>query len=81
MYKEMPQFIPPPVDAALWRYISFTKFVSLLAKNALFFVRADRLDDRFEGTLGLRTSHRASQSMESLNLLSSYFNFVISLKR
>lgn len=52
MYKESPLFNPPSDDAVLWRYMSFTKFVSLLAKGALFFVRADRLDDRFEGTLG-----------------------------
>ena len=31
--------------------MSFTKFVSLLARNALFFARADKLGDPFEGAL------------------------------
>ena len=53
MYNEHPALNRPPDDATLWRYTSFTKFVSLLARNALFFVRADHLDDPYEGTLGL----------------------------
>ena len=40
---------PPPSDAVLWRYMDFTKFVSLLEKRALFFARADKLEDPFEG--------------------------------
>ena len=50
MYKEHEAFAPPPPDAVLWRYMDFTKFVSLLEKQALFFARADKLkDDPFEG--------------------------------
>ncbi len=49
MYKEHPAFSPPKDDAVLWRYMDFTKFVSLLEKNALFFVRLDKLEDPFEG--------------------------------
>ena len=51
MYKEHPSFDPPPDNAVLWRYIDFTKFVSLLDREALFFARADKLEDSFEGTL------------------------------
>ena len=51
MYKEHPSFNPPPDNAVLWRYMGFTKFVSLLDKSALFFVRADKLEDPFEGSL------------------------------
>lgn len=51
MYKDHPVFNPPPSDATLWRYLSFTKFVSLLEKKALFFARADKLGDPFEGAL------------------------------
>lgn len=51
MYKEHPLFNPPPDDAVLWRYMDFTKFVSLLDKSALFFARADKLGDPFEGAL------------------------------
>ena len=50
MYVESPYCNPPPGDAVLWRYMDFTKFVSLLEKSALFFARADKLGDPFEGS-------------------------------
>ena len=51
MYEIRNSFTPPPDDAVLCRYISFTKFVSLLTRKALFFARADKLGDPFEGSL------------------------------
>ena len=51
MYKEDSRLRAPKADAVLWRYMSYTKFVSLLTKNALFFSRADKLGDPFEGSL------------------------------
>ena len=53
MYEEHPTFSPPPPDAVLWRYMDFTKFVSFIDKKALFFARADKLGDPYEGS----TSH------------------------
>ncbi len=51
MYKEHPIFEKPKNEnAKIWRYMDFTKFVSLLDKSALFFSRADRLGDPFEGS-------------------------------
>lgn len=50
MYEQHDNFKPPSPGAVLWRYMDFTKFVSLLDKKALFFVRADKLGDPFEGT-------------------------------
>ncbi len=51
MYKEHPVFEKPrDENAAIWRYLDFTKFVSLLDKKALFFSRADKLEDPFEGS-------------------------------
>ena len=49
MYEEHPNFEPPEDDAVLWRYMDFTKFVSLLDTQSLFFARADKLGDPFEG--------------------------------
>jgi hypothetical protein len=51
----MPQNHPcfqEPVNPAIkiWRYMDFAKFVSLLEDRALFFARADRLGDPFEGS-------------------------------
>jgi hypothetical protein len=52
MYKEHPVIFEKPVsnNAKIWRYLDFTKFVSLLDKSALFFSRADKLGDPFEGS-------------------------------
>ena len=50
MYEEHREFCPPPDNATLWRYMDFTKFVSLLDRQALFFSRIDKLGDPFEGS-------------------------------
>lgn len=50
MYSSHELFKPPSSDAVLWRYLNFTKFVSLLEKRALFFSRVDMLGDPFEGS-------------------------------
>jgi hypothetical protein len=43
----------PDENSVLWRFMDFTKFVSLLKDNALFFTRADKFEDTFEGAKGL----------------------------
>jgi hypothetical protein len=43
-------FFPPPGNCTIWRYIDFTKFVSLLETQKLFFARADQFEDPYEGT-------------------------------
>ena len=50
MYQEHSSFSPPCDDAVLWRYMDFIKFVSILEEQALFFTRADKLGDPFEGS-------------------------------
>ena len=51
MYEDHPDFIKPnDENAKIWRYMDFTKFVSLLDNSALFFARADKLGDSFEGS-------------------------------
>lgn len=49
-YEEHKCFEQPDNEAKIWRYMSFTKFVSLLEKKALFFSRSDKLGDNFEGS-------------------------------
>ena len=49
MRKEDEYIDIPPDEVVLWRYMDFVKFVSLLEKSALFFARADKLGDPFEG--------------------------------
>ena len=48
--------VPFPVEDennTIWRYMDFTKFISLLDKKSLFLCRADKLEDPFEGSLPL----------------------------
>ena len=59
-----PVFIPAAVGSPIWRYIDFTKLVSMLVERSLFFCRADRLDDRFEGSMS-RASVRARDNVQT----------------
>jgi hypothetical protein len=40
---------PADENTRIWRYCDFPKFISMLEKQALYFCRADRLEDPFEG--------------------------------
>lgn len=44
----------PEDDSKLWRYMDFTKYVSLLSNSGLYFARADTFQDVFEGAKGLK---------------------------
>jgi hypothetical protein len=44
-------FEQPPEHAKIWRYMDVSKLAALLATHALFFVRADTFDDKWEGTV------------------------------
>jgi hypothetical protein len=48
-------FLPPSdPNVPIWRYMDFTKFVSLLEVRSLYFARADKLGDPFEGSYSRR---------------------------
>lgn len=51
MYAEHPTFIQPESeDIKVWRYMDFTKLVSFIDSRRLYFTRADKFDDPFEGS-------------------------------
>lgn len=51
MHKEHQIFQQPQdVNEKLWRYMDFTKFVSFLESKSLYFTRADKFEDPFEGS-------------------------------
>ncbi|NOU47190.1 MAG: hypothetical protein HOO86_09025 [Bacteroidales bacterium] len=51
MYETHPIFIQPDDEnVKVWRYMDFTKFISLIVTRKLYFARADRFDDPFEGS-------------------------------
>ncbi len=41
---------PDNENIKIWRYMDFSKFVNILNEESLFFARADKLGDPFEGT-------------------------------
>jgi hypothetical protein len=46
--QDHPIHIKPDPGQVLWRYISFSKYESILKESALFFCRADKFSDPFE---------------------------------
>jgi len=51
-YRRRP-YVVPPKNAFLWRYMDFTKYVSLLSTRSLFFNSAGLFNDPFEGAKGM----------------------------
>jgi hypothetical protein len=52
MFEAHKYFMAPENEGdTIWRYMDFTKFVSLLDTERLYFCRADKLEDPFEGSL------------------------------
>lgn len=56
-FSARPYIVPEP-SARLWRYMDFTKYVSMLASHGLYFARADRFEDSFEGAKGLKKNKK-----------------------
>jgi hypothetical protein len=52
-FSPRPYILPEP-NSKLWRYMDFTKYVSLLASSGLYFTRADSFEDQYEGAKGLK---------------------------
>jgi hypothetical protein len=51
MFTQHPYFRQPEdTNVKVWRYIDFTKFAYLLESRSLFFSRADKFEDPFEGS-------------------------------
>lgn len=49
MYKSYSVCDEPDDTSKIWRYLDFSKFMSLIDSGELFFVRSENLQDRFEG--------------------------------
>ncbi len=43
-------YIPEDPSSKIWRYLDLAKFLYMLEKKQLFFTRADRFEDQFEGS-------------------------------
>jgi len=62
-YKEHPAFRLPSGETKIWRYMDFTKLVSLLEKRALYFASVEKMSE-FDPFEGLYT--RANIAVENL---------------
>jgi hypothetical protein len=58
---EKPYLINISSDTKIWRFLDFEKFESLIKSEALFFCRADKFEDQFEGSIPIKEAqHRIS---------------------
>lgn len=52
MHKSHPAFrAPPDTNGKIWQYMELAEFVSMLNRKALFFVKASKLRDPYEGII------------------------------
>ncbi len=52
MHDPHPIFRPPPdMDGKIWQYMELAEFVSMLHRKALFFIKANKLRDPYEGLI------------------------------
>ena len=69
--------IKPKLDLEIWRYMDLEKFELLLKNSALFFCRADRFADPFEGSIpkkevkkdieGISNQHKLMKKQRIIN--------------
>ena len=64
MYKELEGINPPRDKDTLWRYTDFEKFVNLLDTKSLFYTRADKFEDPYEGFIPQSMMEAYKQSLK-----------------
>lgn len=87
MYESHPNFIQPDNEnIKVWRYLDFTKLISLFDKRRLYFSRADRFNDPFEGSLPQRNiesrkiapndipDHEKNTFIDQMNQMAEIYN-------
>jgi hypothetical protein len=79
VHAEHPAFIKPENEnIKIWRYMDFTKFVSMIDSKILFFSRMDRLGDKFEGSLSRK--YYIPPSPEQIAFLEKIFPIIKKIK-
>ena len=64
MYEELDGIHPPNDKDILWRYTNFEVFVNLLDTEALYFTRADKFEDPYEGFIPQSIMDAYKQSLK-----------------
>src|SRR5918995_5528130 len=71
MHAQHPTFrLPPNMDGKIWQYMELAEFVSMLHRKALFFVKANKLRDPYEGIIpqfndGIRSPGYSKENQQS----------------
>jgi hypothetical protein len=74
---------PQNPDTQIWRYMGFTKFVSMLQNAGLYFSRSDKLGDQFEGFYpqGTEDAHRGTREIIGETFGNLAINYLRNLDR
>lgn len=71
-------FRAPDEDIGIWRFMDFTKFVSMLQNSGLYFVRASHFDDPFEGSFPEAYGAVREAQLRELGLAEERVNWLLS---
>lgn len=64
----------------LWRYMDLTKFMDMIQNRTLFFTRADRFEDKYEGSFTKSIKEKIESAFLEKDLSSSYDEFKTKLR-
>ena len=84
MYNELNGITSPNDGDTLWRYISFEKFVNMLATKSLFFTKANKYDDPFEGYIHKVTIDTINNIIHNINITdwdNAYISKLIDMRK
>ncbi|MFC1988056.1 hypothetical protein ACFLVH_05935 [Chloroflexota bacterium] len=76
MYKKHEVFDTPEDSRKIWRYMDFTKFLDILDKLKLYFPRADKLGDPFEGSLPKSSIEERTSTLEE-TYRPEFFKYIV----
>lgn len=65
----------------LWRYLDMAKFLDILETSALYFSRADKFEDKFEGAFTKSAKHAIAQAFQQQESDLTFEEFKERLKR
>ena len=55
MYEPNDDFVTPPDETVIWRYMNLERLLAMIASKTLYFTRLDRFRDTWEGMLPVKT--------------------------
>lgn len=75
------RIISPEDGATLWRYMSLEKFVNMLETKSLFFTRADKFEDPFEGFIPSALALHIAQAIGAETFVTNIQEALSNIKR